>query len=160
MHSWYRKVLRTKLRYRQTQCLSCVSLQGSSPSSCTRHRSIVLAACPAAMTSPFSKWSRWTTSAVMCWEYTLLFPFPHSGCTWLLKLQAPSIKKQDISKNDLEMLTSPVLPPLLHLGVEELCQSQHALHFLQWIRQTFSLERGARLSVPLFSLLMSSQMLA
>ena len=155
MHLWYRKVLRTKPRYREAQCLSCVSLHGSSPTSCVKHRSTVLAVHPA-LTSPFSMWSRWTTSAVMCWEETLLFPFPHSGCSWPLKLQVPSIKKHDISKSDLEILPSSCCFP--HLGVEELCQSWHALDLLEWIRQTFSLERCTRLLVPLFSLLMSSQM--
>lgn len=54
----------------------------------------------------------------------------------------------------------PVFPPLPHLGVEELCQSWHALDVLEWIRQTFSLESRTRLLVPLFSLLLSSQMCA
>lgn len=74
-----------------------VSLHGSS---CVKQRSSVLAAC-AALTSPSCKWNRWSSSAAMCWQETLLFPFPHSGCSWPLIFQAPPIQKHDISKADL-----------------------------------------------------------
>lgn len=159
MHLWYRRGLRTKPRNREAQCLSCVILRGSSPSPCVRHGSTVLAACPA-LTSPSRKWSRWITSAEMCWEETLLFPFTHSGWAGPWNYECHQLKSMTSQNLSWKCCLHPVLPPLPHLGVEELCQSRHARDLLEWIRQTFSLERCPRLSVPLFSMFMPSQMCA
>lgn len=93
-------------RYGEAQGLYSISLHGSS---CVKQRSSVLAAC-AALTSPSCKWNRWSTSAAMCWQETLLFPFPHSGCSWPLIFQAPPIQKHDNSKADLCMLPSSSSP--------------------------------------------------
>lgn len=143
-----------------------------------KHSACPVSACVARALHPVS------STGVRCWQHVQHWPvLPVSGADgsqvlkcaerrpfYFRSLTVGAAVPRNCECHQLKSMTSqnlswecclhPVLPALPHLGVEELCQSRHARDLLEWIRQTFSLERCPRLLVPLFSMFMSSQMCA